>query len=563
MWIKKYLLTVIAITVVSLIVIGTVPVTAQAPVLPIKLKPSLKVKVYPDGSASINYYLNMTVSIPKAKNTTGSAILALKYKEDVKLMKLIMTLGGSFITGKPKGTPIKSASMLSVGGLELKSYEEGKAILELSATLEFKNTSKGVTNVTKVYLKSFKAYATPKNATITFVAEILGLTKVPYLKGEVSKIINMQLSTAGIDFMKFKELWIKRQDTKSLLINGTLTLDIDRLISYGVKMKLITPTNVSKIKSCIKEGFKNLEGGSKLDFWFINRKFVGNASTTDFKGALGIIVRGDIKGYREVQAKCSGAYAKLALVVSMLMMRLQTKYAGAKVPPTPMPIAMPSPIKAPNITLVYPYRAEALVKIRLTNGTLTLELNVSTGRFKYPVAKTPEERAGKTLGELRDYLGEVSKRLGFLKLMGIESPIPEKVSVIPVSMEGKPVGTSITTSLYDLPLAGVKAIKGYVSPTPTVTPKTVTIRTTSIVTFTKTVTKTVTTTKMLTSTITSTITSTKVLTTTLTKTTTITTTKLVTHTKVVEKPMTSVTIGLIMALVIVIIASALLALRRR
>ncbi len=560
----RYVTAVLAVA-IAMALVGSLAyvVTAQA-VPPIVMKPSMRIYVYSDGTFSVNYVLNLVIkqSKPSPKPTSGSLDLIIKYRESSDTITLTVRGGGAFTSGKASGVASQKFVIESSGGLEGSSVAS-KKVLNVNALggLTVINATPKEVKRNSLTIKKLVVNANPYVADIAFNAVVTGTnlsTKLP-VGTDISELVNSKLASSGLSFIKFKKLVITKEGN-SLVINGYAEVSIKDLISSGVKMGVLSSSDVDKLKWCLENSFKDLKIGGKYELLIAGYKYANEASGAKFKVAADFMIHGDIKGYKNVSRACSRELSKLGMVISALSSQAASVASGGTAKfkvsmPPPSFMEKFTPSKSPKITPVYPYEGTVKLHISLSSTEFSMLLNVTTGKLKWVGSGSPKELVKEGLAELRDYLSEFSKKLSFLELMGIKSPIPSTIEVYYVGSGGKVVAKG-ETSLSDLPYAGAELVaKGAaVTTTPPAPPTKVPTKT---VTLPITVTKTVTVSKEVTSVITKTVT--KELTTTKTLTSTVTTTT----TKYVEKPVVSTTNLVLIGAFAVVIAAIVAGLARR
>ncbi len=566
----RYVAVAIAVVAVVAVVLSTTSLVVAQSVPPIVIKPSMKVYVFDEGTFAIRYLLDIIIRQNKSPTGfgDGSATIYIHYFEDDDKAGISVRGGGSFVTGEVGGTASSKFMIESSGGCHGKSLtNETKLVINALASLTVMNETPTKLNKTDLKANKLSIEVTPDTIDAYFIATLTGTKpKISLPLGkDSSSLMNSKLVSSGITYVKFKKLIIT-QVNNTIKVEGEALVDIKELLSKGTQMHVLTSDDVKKVRWCVEEGIRDLRKvAGKYEFFLLTSKFANGASSTKFKIAADLILGGDIKAYKNVSRECSKVFSKLGLVASLAASQASASVGGGKVKvTTPPPAVMEkfAPTKLPQIEAVHPYRSEVVINVKASSGKLYLRIDLSTGKLKWVGNASPTELVKKGLTELRDYLSDFSRKLSFLELMGVKSPIPSTIEVNYMT-KGKVVSKEIA-SLSDLPYVGAKLVaKGAVVtvtlPTPptTIPTKTIVLKVslTKATTVTKTVTVTVS--KEVTSIITKTFTVTQRITNTLTSTTTVTTTKYV------EKPVIGTTNLILIGGFAVVIAALVTALARR
>ncbi len=561
---SRYVAVGIAVVAVVAVVLSATSLVIAQSVPPIVIKPSMKVYVFDDGTFAIRYLLDVVIkqSKPSTKPMKGSATIYIHYFEDDRSAGLSIRGGGAFVSGQVSGVATSKLVVEGSGGCDGKSLtNETKLVINAMTDLVVMNETPTKVNKTEFRLSKLGIGVTPDVIDVYFVATVVGTKpKISLPMGkDVSSLVNSRLVSSGTTYIKFRKLVIT-QVSNGVKVEGEALVDIKELLSRGTQMHVLTSDDVKKVRWCLSEGIKSLDKiTGKYEFFLLTSKFVNGASSTKFKVAADFIMSGDIRAYKNVSRECSKVLSKLGLVASVLASQASAVVGGAKVKvSTPPPTLMEkfTPTKVPKIEPVHPYRSTVIISIKVSSSELYLHIDLSTGRLKWVGNASSTELVKKGLTELRDYLGEFSKKLSFLELMGVKSPIPSSIEVNYMT-KGKVVARG-TASLSDLPYVGAKLVaKGAAAtvtpPAPPTTVPTKTVVLTKATTVTKTVTATVS--KEVTSVITKTVTQ--------KLTSTLTTTKTVTTTKYVEKPVIGTTNLILIGGFAVVIAAIVATLARR
>lgn len=537
------------LTLSTLLILLILPViaNAQAPIPPIKLKPNMRVTVYPDGSVGIDYTLDVTVKPSKAL-LIGDFMLGLTYRELEGGLRTVFSGVFDLYNGTLENL-ISTQTIDLKGKFKLKSFSiNTSALIYGNAYLEVRSNSEVLH---KLEIKSLTVKSQPHVAYVAFTITIktVNETLIEILRNmskvNATNMANEGLIKRNITFIKFKRLEVKEVDG-AFDVNGELMINVEDILSQGVKQGVIGYEDVETIRTCLLAMYKDLDGSLRFVSTFRIINFTkGIRFTGKFEVELNL--EGNIKGFKGYSRTCGIAMSKLGYLISTLT-------SGAKV--GEMPTAPPTQVNLEAINeviskmgigkvrleAVLPYRLDLLLRGKLTRDVYRFTLTLNAFRLKYPTRDEWKTVAKKGLEELSNFLQNVSRKLGFLELMGVGNPVPSSVEVYGGMLEGKSVGVKeAVVSIGALPYVTLE-LKTITTTYTLPRPPSLTVTISVIKTLTKELEKTVTTTK--------TLELTKTLTRTITK--TLTTTSYITTT-VVKPTITDTQLALIVAAILVMV----------
>ena len=522
---------ILALSILLMVLLISPAVTdAQVSTPPIKLNPNMKVTVYPDGSIGINYMLNVTVEPSKA-TLLGDFMLDLTYAELKEGLR--MAFGGFFdLYNGTLENPISTQIIDLRGGFKIKSFSvNASALIYGNAYLGIRSNGE---ELHRLEIKSLSIRSQPHIMYITFAITVKTvnetLTKILRNVSQVdaTNTANERLIKQNITFISFKELEVKEVNGV-FDINGELTINIEDLLSQGVKQGVFNYEDVETVRTCLLATYKDLDGSLKFASSFINSNYTMGSRFTgkfEFEFNLG----GNIEGFKHYSRACGTAMSKLGYLVNTLV-----SGTGVGEIPTAPPTQVNFEVINETISKmgigevklerILPFDLHFTLHGKLTNDVYMFILSLDVSRLKYPMQDGWKTVAKKSLEELSNFLQNVSRKLGFLELMGIGNPIPTNVEVYGGKLEDKWVSVNETiVSIGALPYVTLelKSITTtYTLPKPP--SLTITISTTKTLikevekTVTTTITKTLELTRSLTETVTKTLITTSYITTTVAK----------------------------------------------
>jgi len=487
----------------------------------------------------------------------GKILFSLDYFEDKNSAGFGMGGGGELAIGNITGDPLNVTSLSIMGDLTLRSREvERKAVVNASILVELReynesirsSVTKGFVNISRILL-----VITPETLNTSFVIATSGVNMtIPseYVNNvNASKIINEKLEEYNLTFIRFENLTIiSHNDT--YIITGNVSIDNKELLKTAIDKELITHEEAEEIIYGLSKMLKDIDGVGRIAAVIVNETYAGGSKIL-MKHEEELKIDGDVQEFREELMRFGPTVTKYMYLVTSIF-RL-TVYGGVFPQPLQPSIQVElPPIYEPKLTPEYPFRFSIFVDagFNRTHADVTLDVDVLKLRYTEPI-EDPVESLRTSLREVRDFLINVSKPLAIFELMGMGSPIPEKIYLSGARygdkfVEVKPEEVSIP-ELTDVEIAIVYAT--------VTTPSTETGITITVIGPTETATT-------MTTTVTHTTTHTTTVTEKVTETTTVTERYTETSTYIPPE-VTTMSIGLGATVIILAIATALLALMLR
>ncbi len=437
----------ITILVLSLVILPQQAHSQHGAAPSIKLKPEMNITVFPDGSLGISYKLDILVKLPPEvaeKKPRGRLLFNIIYFESNDTVRF--SSGGAFeFAVGTLDELVEAYSISHYFKIDLESSSTSRtAYLRGSGEFQAKKMKGGGEEYLSVRLQQLNVTVKDLESRASSEAVVetnneTVLEKLADLANRNASYINDILKRRGLDFIEVTRYSSSLRDNSFYAVLEVLA-SIERLLDDSVSKGVLSVEDREAIENCLLGLYSDLEGFLRGAASIVYERYENGNSTMakfEYEGEL----RGDIALQGRHGIECGMAYYKLT---QLLMNETGPPLRPAPAPPTGPaggmgpPANMKEMLGVRNVSLVpvRPYQARFFLRAVVGEGEAEATILFVIQRVRHPGEGDWVELARKGLGELSSVLENASRRLGFLELMGIGSPVPDRVNIRGGGLQG-------------------------------------------------------------------------------------------------------------------------------